>query len=195
MTEIDNLMPRYVDIVAALARQLEDMDRYYKEQEYRRDGFKRGKEMHEAFKVDHEEYRRLHEALAECIDEITIKRNDESIENESRNAGLRYHSLVFLRDTGALMREVAKANPNADQLVTIRNRTQASHQELTEHAASHPSDVETAFMFSTYKGKADTFMVSVRSLGPNKRSPRDLDNAINNYNAMIDASNLVRWRP
>jgi hypothetical protein len=36
---------------------------------------------------------------------------------------------------------------------------------------------------------------SVRSADPSKLDDRDLDDMLNKYNAMIDASNLVRWRP
>jgi hypothetical protein len=195
MPEIDKMMPRYVELVASLSRQLEDMDRYYRDKGYKSDGYKRAKQMHGVFKADHEEFQKLHDELAEAIDAVADKRDDESIEKESKVAGLRYFSLVFLRDAKLLSREVTKDKPDAAKVSDLRNRIEASHKGLSDHAAGHPDQVGKAFMFAMYKGRADTFVESVRSADPSKLDDRDLDDMLNKYNAMIDASNLVRWRP
>ncbi len=194
MPEIDRIMPRYVDLVGVLTKQLDQMDRYYKAREYALDAYKKGKEMHEVFKKDHEEFRKLHEALSDAIDDVTDKRDDESIEAESKVKGLRYYSLVFLRDAKMLSREITKEKPDKARFFEVKGKLEASHKAFLEHATEHPDQVEKAFMFSMYKGRSATFLESVRNVDPNKLRDRDLDDMLNKYNSMIDASNLVRWR-
>ena len=195
MAEIDKLMPRYVDLVASLAQQLEEMDRYYTNKEYLRDAFRRGREMHEVFKSEHEEFHRLHGELAECIDEVADKRDDQLIELAARSAGLRYFSLVFLRDAKTLVRELASNEPDAVRVAEGKSQVLEGHQVLTDHATNHPDQVRVVFMFTTYRSRVDTFVDSLRTMDCSRLVDRDLDNVIGNYNAMIDASNLVRWQP
>jgi hypothetical protein len=194
MPEIDRLMPRYVDLVGALSGQLDQMDRYYKAREYASDGYKKGREMHEVFRKDHEEFQKLHEALSDAIDDVTDKRDDESIEKESKAKELRYYSLVFLRDAKMLSREITKDKPDKGRFFESKAKIESSHKAFLEHAAAHPDQVEKAFMFGMYKGRSETFIESVRNADPNRLRDRDLDDMLNKYNSMIDASNLVRWR-
>lgn len=195
MPEIDRIMPRYVELVEALSKQLEQMADYYKSKAYGSDNFKKGKETHDAFKKGHEEFRGLHDALAEAIDEVTNKRDDESIERESKVKGLRYHFLVFLRDAKMFSREIAKDKPDIARFSALKAALDQSHGLLMKHALAHPEEIDRAFMFEMYKGRAEAFVESVRNVDANELRDRDLDNMLDKYNSMVDASNLVRWRP
>ncbi|HNS99586.1 MAG TPA: DUF3829 domain-containing protein [Polyangiaceae bacterium] len=195
MAEIDRIMPRYVELVASLIRRLEQMDKYYKEKGYRGDGFRQGKQMHESFKSEQEEFQKLHDQLASAIDAVADKRDDEAIHKESKTRRLRYYSLVFLRDAKLLSREITRDKPDVPTITTMRLRVADSHKDLSTRAMSHPDEVDKAFMFAMYMGRADTFVQTVRNVDPTKLVDQDLDDMLNKYNAMIDASNLVRWKP
>lgn len=194
MPEIDKIMPRYSELVGTLTKRLDDMDQYYKSKEYKNDKYKKGVELHEVFKKDHEEFEKLHNDLGTAIDAVADKRDDESIEKESKAKGLRYYSLVFLRDAKYLSREITKEKPDKKTFADQKAKVEASYKDFADHANAHPDDVGKAFMFSMYKSRADAFIGSVRDTNPAKLTDRDLENMLNKYNSMIDASNLVRWR-
>jgi hypothetical protein len=186
-------MPQYALVAARLAKQLDDMDVYVRAQQYRSDKFKKGLEMHEAFKKDHEAFQKMHDQMSIAIDAVADKRDDETIERELANSGLRYHSLVFLRDAKMLSRELSKQKVHAKVFGDMKAKLEASYKGFSDHASSNPEQVSKAFMFSTYKSRADDFIGSVRSAS-SKPSARDLANMLDGYNAMIAASNLVKWR-
>lgn len=194
MPEIDKIMPRYVELIASLSKQLDEMDQYYKTKEYKNDKYKRGKAMHEVFKKDHEEFQKLYNELTVAIDAVADKRDDESIEKEAKAKGLRYFSLVFLRDAKYLSREITKDKPDKAKFAELKTKIEASHKAFVDHAGGHPDQVAKAFMFSMYKSRADAFISAIRDADATKLRDRDLDNMLNKYNSMIDASNLVRWR-
>lgn len=194
MPEIDKIMPRYVELIGLLTKQLDEMDQYYRAKAYKTDKYKKGQELHEAFKKNHEEFKKLHEDLSHAIDAVADKRDDESIEKEAKVKGLRYFSLVFLRDAKYLSREITKDKPDKKVFAELKSKVEASHKAFVEHADNHPEQVAKAFMFSMYKTRAEAFVKSVRDANPNKLSDRDLDAMLDKYNSMIDASNLVRWR-
>jgi Protein of unknown function (DUF3829) len=194
MAEIDRIMPRYVELVANLSKQLDDMDQYYKAKGYETDKYKKGKALHEVFKKDQEEFQKLHEELAAAIDAVTDKRDDESIEKEAKTRRLRYFSLVFLRDAKFLSREITQDKPDKAKFAELKSKIEASYDAFAEHAGSHPDQVSRAFMFGMYKSRADAFIESVRDADATKLRDRDLSNMLNKYNSMIDASNVVRWR-
>lgn len=194
MADIDEIMPRYVELAARLAKQLDAMDQYYKAKEYKTDKYEKGQEMHEVFKKDHKEFKKLHQDLGKAIDTIADQRDDESIAKAAKTKGLWYHSLVFLRDAKFLSREITKAKPDKKVFADLKTKLEASHKAFANYASKHPEQVSKAFMFSMYKGRADSFVVAVRDANPNKIRDRDLDNMLDKYNSMIDASNLVRWR-
>jgi hypothetical protein len=193
MPEIDKLMPNYASLTAKLTKQLDEMDQYYRTKEYKSDKFGKGIEMHEAFKKDHEAFQKLHDQMSNAIDAVTDKRDDETIQEESAKKGLRYHSLVFLRDAKMLSREISREKPDAKVFGDLKAKLEANYEGFSDHASANPDQVGKAFMFSMYKSRADDFIGSVRSASPKPRE-RDLGNMLDKYNAMIDASNLVKWR-
>ena len=187
-------MPRYVELINSLFKQLDEMDEYYRGKEYESDKYKKGQELHETFKKDHEEFKKLHEELSHAIDAVADKRDDESIEKEAKTKELHYFSLVFLRDAKYLSREISKDKPDEKIFAELKAKLEASHKALVNHTSNHPEQVSKAFMFSMYKTRADAFVQSVRDANPNKLSDRDLSAMLDKYNSMIDASNLIRWR-
>jgi len=193
MPEIDRLMPRYAEVVNSLTRRIQEMDRYYKDKEYKRDAFERGRSLHSGFVSDHAEFLKLHDELANSIDALLEKRDDDVVELESVVAGLRYFVLVFLRDSKQLAGELTKNKPDPARVAELGKTARESHREMSVNSTAHPGQVDEAFMYSAFKGRADTFAESLRRLESRRVLERDIGAAINNYNAMIDAANLVQW--
>ena len=195
MKEIDEIMPRYAALVAGLTKQIDDMDQYYRTKEYDTDRLNKGVAMHEAFKKDHAEFEVLHDRLAHAIDKVADDRDDDAIEKAAKTKGLRYYSLVFLRDAKYLSREITKDKPDPQTFGDLKAKLEQSHTALSNHAGQHPEEVSKAFMFAMYESHAEEFVSAVRDANASRLRDRDLDHMLTKYNSMIDRSNSVVWQP
>jgi hypothetical protein len=195
MPEIDGIMSRYAELVAILTKRIDDMDEYYRTKECDTDHFKKGASMHEAFKKDHAEFEVLHDRLAHAIDKVADERDNDAIEKEAKTKGLRYYSLVFLRDAKYLSREITKDRPDAKTFGELKAKLEQSHAALSNHASQNPEEVSKAFMFAMYESHADEFVSAVRDASTARLRDRDLFHMLDKYNSMIDRSNSVVWQP
>ena len=212
--------PQVADVEAAAAgyetalKQLEPMlveaERYYRQNDYRHDGFARGLALHPQILAGFEAFfvarGRLHDAIDEYNRELLV-RSVERIEKEEGKS-LHYYSRKVMNDAGSLYDLVMDQATDPTRLRDAILAYATVFNEMVALADAKPADRNKVKNWSSFQHHGEALLEVLEALGrsidgqvqKDRSKPVEIAAAVRadilqRYNQMVEKSNALEFEP
>lgn len=159
---IDGVAVSYIDSAAALGNTINEMEKYYTRENYKDDGFAKGKALHQTLLKNIEDFKPISEKYHEAIQEINDKRQLTQLKKieEAEGKTFNYYSLAVMIsakqinkvisadtfDAEAMMKKVAELETMIAQLKEVN--TDGRNSSFISSAADYQLQAKNIFVAS-----------------------------------------------
>lgn len=179
MGDVDTTLAAFAPFATELAKDISATNNYYQREEYKKDGFAKGKELHKKLL---DEFQKLDELQDKLGNAITAWRKDHRPDPSKQDEGEKV-VVATLDDAREVL--LAVIPKKIDGLQPKLDKLDKSVASLKEYNAAHAADTWSKIMI----GPFDAFLKTAKEakLTPNGLEPDTLLNLITNFSSLIEA--------
>lgn len=153
---IDGVALNYINTAVALGNTINEMDKYYTQENYKDDAFAKGKTLHQVFVKNIEAFEPVAESYHAAIQEINDKRQLEELKNIEQREGktFNYYSLAVMISAKQINKMISQENFDAEAAM----KKVAELETLVAQA----KEVSKDSMNSLFTGAADRYQLAAK---------------------------------
>ena len=153
---IDGVALNYINTAVALGNTINEMDKYYTQENYKDDAFAKGKTLHQVFVKNIEAFEPVAESYHAAIQEINDRRQLEELKNIEQREGktFNYYSLAVMISAKQINKMISQENFDAEAAM----KKVAELETLVAQA----KEVSKDSMNSLFTGAADRYQLAAK---------------------------------
>jgi hypothetical protein len=188
MPEVDPALAAFAPYAVELAKNIAQAQNYYQREEYKKDSFEKGKELHKKLVADFGKLDELHEKLGTAV---LAWREKHPPDLSKAEEGQKAATAAF-EDARAVMISLLGKTIEKDAYLAAVKKLEGSAEALKSYGAGHQADPWPKIM----SPQVDSFLRALKEADlPAKIQPDTFIPVINAFTALVEAKHraLSRW--